>query len=89
MLRLLFATRIARQNYAAVFAKRGFMGLRFPCADKGTHQASGNLTNIMGETQMGKYGAGTSAMRLLTIALLLLVGSTVIIGYGNYLALAH
>jgi L-rhamnose-H+ transport protein len=34
-------------------------------------------------------GAGAPAMRLLTAALALLVGSTVIVGYGNYLALAH
>jgi L-rhamnose-H+ transport protein len=34
-------------------------------------------------------GAGTPAMRLLTLALFLLVGSTVIVGYGNYLGLAH
>ena len=34
-------------------------------------------------------GAGIPAMRLLTLALLLLVGSTVIVGYGNYLALVH
>ena len=34
-------------------------------------------------------GAGAPAMRLLTLALLLLVGSTVIVGYGNYLALSH
>jgi L-rhamnose-H+ transport protein len=34
-------------------------------------------------------GAGVPAMRLLTLALLLLVGSTVIVGYGNYLALAQ
>jgi L-rhamnose-H+ transport protein len=34
-------------------------------------------------------GAGTPAMRLLTVALILLVGSTVIVGYGNYLGLAH
>jgi L-rhamnose-H+ transport protein len=34
-------------------------------------------------------GAGAPAMRLLTLALLLLVGSTVIVGYGNYLALGH
>jgi len=34
-------------------------------------------------------GAGTPAMRLLTLALVLLVGSTVIVGYGNYLALGH
>ena len=34
-------------------------------------------------------GAGKPAMRLLSLALLLLVGSTVIVGYGNYLALAH
>jgi L-rhamnose-H+ transport protein len=33
-------------------------------------------------------GAGSSALRLLTLALFLLVGSTVIVGYGNYLALA-
>jgi len=33
-------------------------------------------------------GAGTRAARLLSLALLLLVGSTVIVGYGNYLALA-
>jgi L-rhamnose-H+ transport protein len=34
-------------------------------------------------------GAGTAAMRLLSLALLLLVGSTVIIGYGNYLGVAR
>ena len=34
-------------------------------------------------------GAGRPAMRLLTVALLLLVGSTMIVGYGNYLGLAH
>jgi L-rhamnose-H+ transport protein len=34
-------------------------------------------------------GAGAPAMRLLSVALLLLVGSTVIVGYGNYLGLAH
>jgi len=34
-------------------------------------------------------GAGAPAMRLLSLALLLLVGSTVIVGYGNYLGLAH
>jgi len=34
-------------------------------------------------------GAGAPAMRLLTLALFLLVGSTVIVGYGNYLGLAH
>jgi len=34
-------------------------------------------------------GAGAPAMRLLTLALLLLVGSTVMVGYGNYLGLAH
>jgi L-rhamnose-H+ transport protein len=34
-------------------------------------------------------GAGAPAMRLLTLALALLVGSTVIVGYGNYLALGH
>jgi L-rhamnose-H+ transport protein len=34
-------------------------------------------------------GAGARAMRLLTLALFLLVGSTVIVGYGNYLGLAH
>jgi L-rhamnose-H+ transport protein len=32
-------------------------------------------------------GAGVQAGRLLTLALLLLVGSTMIVGYGNYLAL--
>jgi L-rhamnose-H+ transport protein len=32
-------------------------------------------------------GAGGPAIRLLTLALFLLVGSTVIVGYGNYLAL--
>ena len=32
-------------------------------------------------------GAGRRAAQLLTLALLLLVGSTVIVGYGNYLAL--
>ena len=34
-------------------------------------------------------GAGAPAMRLLFLALLLLVGSTVIVGYGNYLGIAH
>jgi len=34
-------------------------------------------------------GAGAPAMRFLTIALLLLVGSTAIVGYGNYLGLTH
>ena len=34
-------------------------------------------------------GSGTAAMRLLTLALFLLVGSTMIVGYGNYLGLAH
>jgi len=34
-------------------------------------------------------GAGAPAMRLLFLALLLLVGSTVIVGYGNYLGLAR
>jgi L-rhamnose-H+ transport protein len=34
-------------------------------------------------------GAGSRAMRLLTLALILLVGSTAIVGYGNYLRLAH
>jgi L-rhamnose-H+ transport protein len=34
-------------------------------------------------------GAGAPAMRLLTLALFLLVGSTMIVGYGNYLGLAH
>jgi L-rhamnose-H+ transport protein len=34
-------------------------------------------------------GSGAPAMRLLTLALFLLVGSTVIVGYGNYLGLAH
>jgi L-rhamnose-H+ transport protein len=34
-------------------------------------------------------GADGPAMRLLTLALLLLVGSTMIVGYGNYLGLAH
>jgi len=34
-------------------------------------------------------GAGAPAMRLLTLALFLLVGSTVIVGYGNYLGLAR
>jgi L-rhamnose-H+ transport protein len=32
-------------------------------------------------------GAGVPAMRLLTLALFLLVGSTMIVGYGNYLGL--
>jgi L-rhamnose-H+ transport protein len=31
-------------------------------------------------------GAGAPAMRFLTLALLLLVGSTVVVGYGNFLA---
>jgi L-rhamnose-H+ transport protein len=31
-------------------------------------------------------GAGSTAMRLLTLALILLVGSTVVVGYGNFLA---
>jgi len=34
-------------------------------------------------------GAGRPAMRLLTLALFLLVGSTMIVGYGNYLGLAR
>ncbi|HEX4485476.1 MAG TPA: L-rhamnose/proton symporter RhaT [Terriglobales bacterium] len=34
-------------------------------------------------------GAGTRAGGLLTLALLLLVGSTVIVGYGNYLGMQH
>jgi len=34
-------------------------------------------------------GAGKTAGSLLALALLLLVGSTVIVGYGNYLGLAH
>jgi L-rhamnose-H+ transport protein len=34
-------------------------------------------------------GAGTRAGGLLALALLLLVGSTVIVGYGNYLGLNH
>ena len=34
-------------------------------------------------------GAGAPAMRLLALALFLLVGSTMIVGYGNYLGLAH
>jgi L-rhamnose-H+ transport protein len=34
-------------------------------------------------------GSGILAMRLLTLALLLLVGSTMIVGYGNYLGLTH
>jgi L-rhamnose-H+ transport protein len=33
-------------------------------------------------------GAGTAAMRFLTLALFLLVGSTVVVGYGNFLAAA-
>jgi len=32
-------------------------------------------------------GAGRRATQLLTLALFLLVGSTVIVGYGNYLGL--
>lgn len=34
-------------------------------------------------------GAGTPAMRLLTLSLFLLVGSTAIVGYGNYLGISH
>ncbi|HEX3351935.1 MAG: L-rhamnose/proton symporter RhaT [Terriglobales bacterium] len=34
-------------------------------------------------------GAGVQAGRMLALALSLLVGSTVIVGYGNYLGLAH
>jgi L-rhamnose-H+ transport protein len=34
-------------------------------------------------------GAGAPAMRFLSLALLLLVGSTVIVGYGNFLAASH
>ncbi|MGH9545061.1 MAG: L-rhamnose/proton symporter RhaT [Terriglobales bacterium] len=34
-------------------------------------------------------GAGVQAGRLLALALLLLVGSTVIVGYGNYVGLSH
>ena len=33
-------------------------------------------------------GAGATAMRFLTLALILLVGSTVIVGYGNFLGAA-
>jgi len=34
-------------------------------------------------------GAGTQAGRLLVLALFLLIGSTIIVGYGNYLAVAN
>jgi L-rhamnose-H+ transport protein len=34
------------------------------------------------------HGAGTPAMSFLTLALILLVGSTVIVGYGNFLSAA-
>jgi L-rhamnose-H+ transport protein len=34
-------------------------------------------------------GAGSTALGLLTLALLLLVASTVVVGYGNYLAVFH
>jgi L-rhamnose-H+ transport protein len=34
-------------------------------------------------------GSGAHAMRLLTLSLVLLVGSTVVVGYGNYLAIAR
>ena len=34
-------------------------------------------------------GAGVQAGRMLALALVLLVGSTVIVGYGNYLGLSH
>src|SRR5437764_7071170 len=34
-------------------------------------------------------GAGAPAMRLLTLALFLLVGSTIIVGYGHYLGIAR
>ena len=34
-------------------------------------------------------GAGARALWVLTLALLLLVGSTMIVGYGNYLGVAH
>ncbi len=34
-------------------------------------------------------GAGIQAVRMLALALALLVGSTVIVGYGNYLGLVH
>jgi L-rhamnose-H+ transport protein len=34
-------------------------------------------------------GSGTTALRLLFLALFLLVASTVVVGYGNYLAIAH
>ena len=34
-------------------------------------------------------GAGVQAGRMLALALAMLVGSTVIVGYGNYLGLAH
>jgi L-rhamnose-H+ transport protein len=34
-------------------------------------------------------GAGVQAGRMLVLALALLVGSTVIVGYGNYLGLSH
>jgi L-rhamnose-H+ transport protein len=34
-------------------------------------------------------GSGTTALRLLFLALFLLVASTVVVGYGNYLAIGH
>lgn len=34
-------------------------------------------------------GAGAPAMRFLSLALFLLVGSTIIVGYGNFLAISH
>jgi L-rhamnose-H+ transport protein len=52
------------------------------------HMASIIIFSTLWGIGLGEWkGAGTPALRLLTLSLLLLVGSTVIVGYGNYLAL--
>jgi L-rhamnose-H+ transport protein len=54
------------------------------------HMASIILVRSLGGIGLKEWkGAGVQAGRLLALALLLLVGSTVIVGYGNYLGLAH
>jgi L-rhamnose-H+ transport protein len=54
------------------------------------HMASIIIFSTLWGIGLGEWkGAGTPALRWLTLSLLLLVGSTVIVGYGNYLALAR
>ncbi|MGA7292973.1 MAG: L-rhamnose/proton symporter RhaT [Terriglobales bacterium] len=54
------------------------------------HMASIIIFSTLWGIGLGEWkGAGTAALRLLTLSLFLLVGSTVIVGYGNYLALAR